>query len=104
MLLTGAVAQAPVVHQRGGAAAIQVEPVGRAEADKRVGQLDKSHTGISASAPVTGHRQQPITRERERSARIAPDRDVGVELVGTGRKSFRVDTLRDDAQALTYEY
>ena len=90
MLLAGAVAQAAGVHEGCRATAVEIERVGGAQREQRLGKLAECHPGVVARASVAGHRQRVLTRDGQGGARIAPVGDVGIELMGGGGETLAV--------------
>jgi hypothetical protein len=91
VVLARDVAQPPRAHQGGGAAAVEVERRVRAEGDEGLGQLRQREAGLVVGAPVARDGQQPpARREPDRGPRVAPGRDVGVELAVPRREALDV--------------
>jgi hypothetical protein len=89
--LAGRVAQPAVADERGRAAAVEVERLGRAEGDERLGELLQGEAGVVVAAAVGGDGEQAAAaRDRECRARVAAGGDVGVELPGAGGEALGV--------------
>ncbi len=89
VLLARVVAQLAGVHERGRAAAVEVDRRLGAELDHRSGQLPERQPGVALGAPVAGHGERAMAADPQGGARVAAGRDVGVELVSSGGEALR---------------
>ena len=80
------VAQPAAAHQRGRAAAVEVERVSRAERRQQRGELLERQPRVVARAPVDRDREQPAVGDAQRRARVAAVGYVRVELAAPARK------------------
>ncbi len=79
------------MHERRGAAAIEVDRLLRAERDHQPRELAEIEPAVDAgTAPIAAHREQTGLADAKRAARIAPDRDVGIELRRAGGEALPI--------------
>jgi uncharacterized BrkB/YihY/UPF0761 family membrane protein len=92
------------MHEGGRAAPVEVKRARGPELDHHLRKLGHRETAVDARASaVAGNRDQPPLRDPERRARIAPRRDVGVELAGSGGEALAIDTGVEDDLAVSDE-
>jgi len=92
------------VHQRGRAAAVEVDRALGAQLDHHLGELEHRQSSVDVRAPpVARDRDERLARDAERSARVAPVADVRVELPGTGGEALSVVVGVEDDRAVEDE-
>ena len=79
------------MHERGRAAAVEVDRALGAELDHHLGQLEHREPGVDAgAAPVAGDGDHVAGADPQRRARMAAVGDVGVELPRAAREALAV--------------
>lgn len=89
------------MHEGGRAATVEVERARGAELDHHLRELEHREAPVNAgAAAVARNRDQPLLRDPERRARVAPFRDVGVELTRSRGKALAIDSGVEDDRAV----
>lgn len=86
-----------VAHERRRPASADVDR--GAELEHQARELGQRQAGVVARAPVAGDREDQAAADAERSARVAPAGDVGVELTLPCGEPLRVAAGTNDAAA-----
>lgn len=94
----GAVKEVFAVHEGGRAATVEIDGFLGAERDHEPGQLAELEPAIDPrAAPVAAHREELGLADPERAARVAANRDVGIELRRARGKALPVFAIHQGA-------